>query len=533
MTDDLHRVREALSDRYAIERELGAGGMATVYLARDIKHARDVAVKVMRPELTAAVGSDRFLREIRITAQLNHPHILSLHDSGESDGLLYYVMPYIAAGSLRVRLKREAPLAVEEALRITTQIASALDHAHSHRVIHRDVKPENILFWEGLPVVADFGIAKAVSEADRDNLTRTGVPVGTPGYMSPEQAMGLTVLDERTDVYSLACVVYEMVIGATPAVWSARDSQRLGRFVDAPPEHRECLNLLPGRIEQALVKALAVTPHDRFPSPGDFADALEAALESRAVFSDEQVRELLGRAAELQAEGPGEGEGLTIGAVEQVAADVGIPPEHVREALRQLEGSGAGAIEHAEPGSVARRSERPKFLDRPPGGSKKGEIIIDRTLEDEIPPERFEAIVAEIESRLGTVGHISVLGGILTWSPAAPGSEGRRIVVTVSPTGHLRHKTHIRISETVELVGWKRTVPAWGGIAGGFIGMLLGRAGGEPLSVIVAGALFVVLGVYLAKSLTISPIVASRREELQRLSDRLVAIGEGRTRSQR
>jgi serine/threonine protein kinase len=533
MTDDLHRVREALSDRYAIERELGAGGMATVYLARDIKHARDVAVKVMRPELTAAVGSDRFLREIRITAQLNHPHILSLYDSGESDGLLYYVMPYIAAGSLRVRLKREAPLAVEEALRITTRIASALDHAHSHRVIHRDVKPENILFWEGLPVIADFGIAKAVSEADRDHLTRTGVPVGTPGYMSPEQAMGYTVLDERTDVYSLASVVYEMLIGATPAVWSARDSQRLGRFIDAPPEHRELLNLLPGRIEQALVRALAVAPHDRFPSPGDFAAALEDALESRGVFSDEQVRELLGRAAELQAESPGEGESLTIGAVEQVAADVGIPPEHVREALRQLQGPGAAVPDDAAPLSIARRSERPKFFDSPAGLSKPGKITIDRTLEDEIPPERFEAIVTEIESRLGTVGHVSTLGGTLTWSPAATGPEGRRIVVTLSPLGHLRHKTRIRVTETVELVGWRQAVPAWGGIGGGFLGVLLGAATAEPLAVILSGVLFGVAGVYIARKSTISAIVESRREELQRLSDRLVAIGEGRDRSQR
>jgi serine/threonine protein kinase len=532
MIDDISRIRNALADRYVIERELGAGGMATVYLARDLKHTRDVAVKVMKPELTAAVGSERFLREIQITAQLNHPHILSLHDSGEADDLLYYVMPYISAGSLRLRLKREAPLAFQETIRINAQIASALDHAHKHRVIHRDVKPENILFWEGLPVVADFGIAKAVSEADRDHLTRTGVPVGTPGYMSPEQAMGYTVLDERTDVYSLACVVYEMLIGATPAVWAAGDAQRLGRFLDAPPEHRECLNLLPGRIEQALVKALAVAPHDRFPSPGDFADALEAAVESHDSFSDEQVREILGRAAELQAEHP-TGEGLTIGAVEQVAADVGIPPEHVREAMRQLQMPGAGVLDAAAPLSVTRRSERPKFFDSPPGRSKQDKILIERTLEDEIPPERFETIVEEIESRLGIVGHVSVLGGSLTWSPAAPGPDGRRIVVTLTPLGHLRHKTRIRIAESLELVGWRQAVPAWGGIGGGMLGVMLGGSTGDPLAVVLSAALFAGLGIFIAKNSLVSAMEESRRKELQLLSDRLVALGEGRDRSQR
>ncbi|NIN71703.1 MAG: protein kinase, partial [Gemmatimonadetes bacterium] len=260
MTDDSERIEAALADRYAIERGLGSGGMATVYLARDLKHGRQVAVKVLRPEVAAAVGSDRFLREIGVAARLNHPHILPLLDSGEADSFLYYVMPHVAGGSLRRRLADEARLPLEAVLRIARQVASALDLAHRHGVVHRDVKPENILFSEGLAVVADFGIAKAVSAAEREVLTRTGVPLGTPGYMSPEQAMGVAELDERTDVYSLGCVVYEMLTGGTPVVLPSPDDARLGRFLDAPPEHRERLDGLPGRIEQTLVKALAARP---------------------------------------------------------------------------------------------------------------------------------------------------------------------------------------------------------------------------------------------------------------------------------
>ncbi|NIQ27752.1 MAG: protein kinase, partial [Gammaproteobacteria bacterium] len=218
MVDLLVQIKTALAPRYEVEREIGSGGMATVYRARDSRHERQVAVKVLRSQLAAALGSDRFLREIRITARLNHPHILPLLDSGEAAGFLYYVMPYVAGGSLRRRLSDPRALALDDALRIARQVATALDYAHRHQVIHRDVKPENILFSEGLAVVADFGIARAVTAAGPERLTRSGMPVGTPGYMSPEQAMGITELDERTDVYSLGCVTYEMLVGATPKV---------------------------------------------------------------------------------------------------------------------------------------------------------------------------------------------------------------------------------------------------------------------------------------------------------------------------
>ena len=216
MTDLFDRLHTALADRYRLERELGAGGMATVYLARDLKHDRPVALKVLRPELAAVLGAERFLREIRLTAQLQHPHILTLIDSGEADGFLYYVMPYVDGESLRQRLEREGQLPLDEALRIARAIATALDFAHGRGVIHRDIKPENILISRGHALVADFGIALAAAQAGAGRLTETGLSLGTPAYMSPEQASAEPRLDGRSDQYSLASVLYEMLAGEPP-----------------------------------------------------------------------------------------------------------------------------------------------------------------------------------------------------------------------------------------------------------------------------------------------------------------------------
>src|SRR5436853_1227086 len=210
------RLAAALSDRYIIERELGAGGMATVYLAHDVRHDRKVAVKVLRPELAAVIGADRFLKEIKVTANLQHPHILGLIDSGEVDGLLYYVMPYVEGESLRDRLTHEKQLPIDDAVRITREVANALDYAHRHHVIHRDIKPENILLHEGQALVADFGIALAVSAAGATRMTESGMSLGTPHYMSPEQAMGERELTARSDVYALGAVLYEMLVGEPP-----------------------------------------------------------------------------------------------------------------------------------------------------------------------------------------------------------------------------------------------------------------------------------------------------------------------------
>ena len=229
MADILDRLKAALADRYQIERELGSGGMATVYLAHDVKHDRQVALKVMRPELSAILGGERFLREIRIAAKLNHPHILALHDSGQAQEFLFYVMPYVVGESLRAKLNREKQLSVDEAISITKQVGAALDYAHEQRVIHRDIKPENILIHQGEALVADFGIALAISTAGGARLTDTGLSLGTPEYMSPEQATGERELDARSDMYSLGAVTYEMLVGEPPHIGNTVHGQR-GRW---------------------------------------------------------------------------------------------------------------------------------------------------------------------------------------------------------------------------------------------------------------------------------------------------------------
>ncbi|HEX9218737.1 MAG TPA: serine/threonine-protein kinase, partial [Gemmatimonadales bacterium] len=217
-------MRAALADRYTIERELGHGGMATVYLAQDLKHHRKVAIKVLEPELAAALGPERFLREIEIAAGLNHPHILPLYDSGEAATSLYYVMPYVEGETLRDRLKREGQLPLEDAVRITREVADALSYAHSHDVVHRDIKPENILFQAAHAVVSDFGIARAITAAAGASLTATGIAIGTPGYMSPEQGAASARVDERSDIYSLGCVLYEMLAGEPPFTGPSAES---------------------------------------------------------------------------------------------------------------------------------------------------------------------------------------------------------------------------------------------------------------------------------------------------------------------
>ncbi len=272
------QLNTALAGRYAIERELATGGMATVYLAEDVRHHRKVAIKVLRPELALAIGPERFLREIEIAAHLNHPHILALHDSGEVPSgphtLLFYVMPYVRGESLRQRLQQEKQLPIDEALRITRQVASALEHAHAHNVIHRDIKPENVLLFEGVAMVADFGIALALSSAPGTRLTGTGFAVGTSEYMSPEQTMGERVLDARSDVYSLGCVLYEMLAGEPPFTGHSPLAVLAKRLSDPAPPVRRVRDTVPTGVEQALMRALASAPADRFASAAAFAEAL-------------------------------------------------------------------------------------------------------------------------------------------------------------------------------------------------------------------------------------------------------------------
>ena len=274
MSDPFARLTTALAEQYVIEREAGVGGMATVFVARDVKHDRHVALKVLKPELAALLGVERFLSEIRVTAQLQHPHILPLFDSGQAGGLIYYVMPHVEGESLRQRLTREKQLPLETAIEITRAVASALDYAHRHGVIHRDIKPENILFQDGEAVVADFGIALALSAAGGSRLTETGLSLGTPQYMSPEQATGDRALDARSDIYSLASVLYEMLAGEPPHTGPTVQSVIAKVLTDRPRPLRALRDSVPAAVEAAVHKALAKVPADRFASAAEFAEAL-------------------------------------------------------------------------------------------------------------------------------------------------------------------------------------------------------------------------------------------------------------------
>ena len=268
-----------LSDRYEIERVLGRGGMATVYLAQDRKHNRRVAIKVVNPDVSRALGPGRFLREIEVAAKLTHPHILPLHDSGEADGSLYYVMPYVAGETLRERLRRERQLPLADAIRITCEVASALDYAHRRDVLHRDIKPENILLEDGHAILADFGIARAIDAAADSGMTATGITLGTPTYMSPEQASG-GMLDGRSDLYSLGCVLYEMLAGEPPFTGATPQSVIAKRLNNPPPRIRTVRPGVPEHVGQLVLRVLDRTPADRFATAGQFQTALEGCARS-------------------------------------------------------------------------------------------------------------------------------------------------------------------------------------------------------------------------------------------------------------
>ncbi len=275
MSEDMATLAAALADRYTLERELGAGGMATVYLAHDLKHDRQVAIKVLRPELAAVIGAQRFLAEIKTTANLQHPHILALFDSGEVGGTVFYVMPFVEGESLRDRLTREHQLPVGDAVRIATEVASALDYAHRHGVIHRDIKPENILLHDGQALVADFGIALAVSRSEGGTrMTETGMSLGTPHYMSPEQAMGEREITARTDVYALGCVLYEMLVGEPPFSGPTAQAIIARVMTEEPRSLTIQRRSVPENVEAAVFTALEKLPADRFASAAEFAAAL-------------------------------------------------------------------------------------------------------------------------------------------------------------------------------------------------------------------------------------------------------------------
>ena len=501
MTKVPESLKKSLAGRYDLEREIGRGGMATVYLANDVKHGRDVAVKVLRPDLAASLGTDRFLREIQIAARLQHPHVLMLIDSGEKEGFLYYVMPFVDGESLRDRLVREKRLDHTVAIPLIKQVADALGYAHRQGVVHRDIKPENILFSQGHPVVADFGIAKAISTAGPEHLTRTGFPIGTPGYMSPEQAAGRTDLDAKTDVYSLAAVFYEMVIGEPPGMWVTDDCVELLRLVDAPPDHRTRLDSMPGAVEQALVRGLALRTRHRFETPPEFAAALESSDGRR--YRNTEAKEILKRAADREAAAPVADAGsLSLGGVARIGAEVGIPARLVQDA--------ASALEPLQPTASG-------FL----GGPTT--ITIERVVEAELPESDFPLLVEEIRATLRNLGTISTFGQSLTWQTAKNLlEEGRDVHVVVTVRAG---QTRIRVVEKL------------GHLAGGLFGGIGGGAGmgggaavfgalmtiGSPPAAIIAAA-SVVGGAYALARTLFNGISRKRTRELEGLADRLADL---------
>jgi serine/threonine protein kinase/tetratricopeptide (TPR) repeat protein len=270
----IDRLKAGLPDRYQVDREIGRGGMATVFLAHDLKHDRAVALKVLHPDLAATLGPERFLREIKVAARLNHPHIVPLHDSGQAGDLLYYVMPFVEGESLRARMNRAGQLSVEDAVEIARDVASALDYAHRQQVVHRDIKPENVMMHEGEAMVTDFGIAKAVRAAGAENITQTGVAIGTPAYMSPEQASGEREPDGRSDIYSLGCMVFEMLTGQTPFTGPTAQAMIMKRFLEQPPSARALRAAVPPDLDRTLAKAMARDPEERFETAAMLAHAL-------------------------------------------------------------------------------------------------------------------------------------------------------------------------------------------------------------------------------------------------------------------
>ena len=452
-------LRTALPDAYDLQRIVGRGGMATVYKASDVRHDRPVAVKVLHPELAASIAGERFLNEIGFSAQLTHPHILMLIDSGSADDFLYYVMPFVD-DSLRAVLEREKTLAPEKALELARDVADALSYAHRRGIVHRDIKPENILIADGQAVVADFGVAKAISQAGGEKITRTGYPVGTLGYMSPEQAAGRSDLTERTDIYSLACVAFEMVIGEPPGMWVTEEAGRLGRFVDAPRQQRDKLDRLPGSLESALVGAMRLRPEERYESAIAFADALQAGLSGKKVYKETDAQRIVRRAAELEV-APAAGdsaeseEALSLGGVERMAAEVGIPPEFVRDAARREEAA------DRPPAKRSKKTESESGIEM--GGllGATGRIELERTIEVEATREAYALVLEELRDTIGEAGHLNeTLSQSLSW-------EHRRGLFKKSPrlkvhVSQRRGKTRIKVTR---LPGLGRRVFALGALA--------------------------------------------------------------------
>jgi len=457
----------AIADRYDLRGVLGRGGMATVYVAYDRKHHREVALKVLRPDIASTIGAERFLNEIEIVARMVHPHILPLHDSGEAQGFVYYVMPFIDGGSLRQRLVQEGGrMSAARAIEIATPIADALTYAHRLGVLHRDIKPENVLFAQSHPIVADFGIAKAVSSATSGaQLTRTGISLGTPGYMSPEQAAGFSAVDGRTDVYSLAIIVYEMLVGEIPGRWVSEECTRVGRFLDCDAKHRAWLSAAGAGVEGALVRALAINPEKRTQTPQAFIDDLRGiAHEGRRKYRPDEIEQIVNRAAEVEASNPTSSGSMTLGGVEQIAREVGIDTRAVRSAAASL----------SRPITRDSSIELPKY-NRLVGGPTR--IVYERIVDGELPDSEFSVLVEEIRNVMGEMGQVNQLGRTFTWVLSKGMNGTRNVEIGVSVRNG---RTRIIVQENLNnLIG-----AIFGGIGGG-----AGGGGLGPMMGIMFGAL--------------------------------------------
>jgi serine/threonine protein kinase len=500
---------DAISDRYVIEREIGTGGMATVHLARDVRHNRYVAVKVLKPELANSLGAERFLTEIQIAARLTHPHVIPLHDSGYDAGFLYYVMPFVDGESLRARLNRDRCLDLATALAIIQDVGDALSYAHRQGILHRDIKPENIMFAEGHPMVADFGIARAVSTAGGAHITQTGFALGTPGYMSPEQAAGDRDLDARTDVYSLGCVLYEMLLGETPNTWLRDKSLELGRFTDLPDRLRPRMRELGQRIEAALVRALALRTIDRFESVDAFLAAVRTEQRPARRYSDGEVEAIVRRAAEEQLAHPTPEEGLSLKTVKQIADDVGISPERVERAARKLDLRGRDD-QPAESGLGA------VWLGSPVN------VELEQLLAGELSQAAYDEIVDEIQASLSTQGMVDTRGKSLTWRTEKPVlGKARAVQVRVTARGG---QTRIQIQERLFEHAWTIFPTVWGIGAGG-VAVILSLVGPEIGWTIASLATTVWAGGMYALSRSIFRGVArKKRHDLAQLGERIAGI---------
>ncbi len=504
MADLPEGLLNALAGRYALERVLGRGGMATVYLARDERYGRPVAIKVLHAELSATLGAERFQREIQIAARLSHPHILMLIEAGEAAGRLYYVMPYVDGESLRQRLNRERLLPPDRVVELVREVAGALDYAHKQGIIHRDIKPENILFSDGHALVADFGVAKAVTTAADEALTRTGFPVGTVGYMSPEQAAGLTDLTPRSDVYSLAATTFEMLVGELPGMWPGEEAARLGQFIDAPARQRQALDLLPGAIEAVLVRGMLLRESQRTATPGAFARDLTQAIAPGSRYSTTDADLILARAAELDATTPTSG-GLSLGGLQRIAGEVGIAPEHVARAALEVASPAGKLPVHPFLGSPTR-------------------IVVERVARREFGTGDEAQMIDLVRQTIGNMGQVSKLGRDLLWQVVVyrgGGSDRRELYITFRPANG---ETRIRMEENLKQVAGQYFGGLMGGLGGGTTGISLGIGLGALHSALAAAGIWLTVfsSSYALARRLFRGQHRKRSSELETLADRLV-----------